>query len=549
MSPSPIDHPEAIIYDLVGLGFGPANLAIAGALVERWQSSDNNSCVTPVNTALFLEKHDKFRWHPGMLLPGARMQISFMKDLATLRSPQSPITFLAYLHSQNRLVAFINRGSTIPTRKEYADYLSWAAKFVGDNGVSVMYGREVIGISKGQDDTLQIRSRDVATGEERVVRARDLVISPGGAPRIPESLKPLSKHPFVIHSSEYITTIDTVLGSFAPGGRPLRIAVIGSGQSAAEVTMDLRDRLTSVPAAGSRHEVNMLIRKGSLKPSDDSPFANEIFDPASTNTWFDMPSDRIRDSRLSEYKSTNYGVVNPRTLEMLHEIIYEQNLDDDIAQRTDATSSSQPHIKIIPYTSVISTSMLDECFPSDLLLSAETKNPTQNTSTFVVITQNLISRVMTELRYDFVVCATGYQRSAWTDLLKSSDIAEYFGLHGTSQTVNLLPENRRSSTRHNGSRPTSVSNCSTPPTSPGPSTFPSMHIDSQIPDTVYISRNYQLLPCCPEASGDGDVPFKARIYLQGVEEATHGLSDTLLSVLGIRAGEVVTDLCNGKIRH
>lgn len=95
-----------------------------------------------------------------------------MKDLATLRNPQSPITFLSYLHSQNRLVAFINRGSTIPTRKEYADYLSWAAKFVEDNGVAVMYGHEVIGISKGQDDTISVRSRNLTTGEERVVRAR-----------------------------------------------------------------------------------------------------------------------------------------------------------------------------------------------------------------------------------------------------------------------------------------------------------------------------------------------------------------------------------------
>jgi L-ornithine N5-oxygenase len=100
-----------------------------------------------------------------------------MKDLATLRSPQSPITFLSYLHSQNRLVAFINRGSIVPTRKEYADYLSWAAKFVEDNGVGVMYGHEVVGISKGQGDTIVVRSRSVATGDERVVRARKCVIN------------------------------------------------------------------------------------------------------------------------------------------------------------------------------------------------------------------------------------------------------------------------------------------------------------------------------------------------------------------------------------
>lgn len=273
-----------------------------------------------------------------------------MKDLATLRSPQSPITFLSYLHSQNRLVAFINRGSTVPTRKEYADYLSWAAKFVEDNGVDVMYGHEVIGISKGQNDTINIRSRNVATGDERVVRARtflvvienlrnlrvcagDLVISPGGAPRIPESLVSISKHPMVVHSSAYATSIDSIIGAFVLGGRSLRVAVIGSGQSAAEVSMDLRDRLTSIPTVGFRHEVDMIIRKGSLKPSDDSPFANEVFDPAcrvfiplratnrqlititATDAWFNTPSERIRDARLSEYKSTNYGVVNPRTIE------------------------------------------------------------------------------------------------------------------------------------------------------------------------------------------------------------------------------------------
>lgn len=35
------------VYDLVGLGFGPANLAIAGALVEKWEGGEVNavSCI------------------------------------------------------------------------------------------------------------------------------------------------------------------------------------------------------------------------------------------------------------------------------------------------------------------------------------------------------------------------------------------------------------------------------------------------------------------------------------------------------------------------
>jgi L-ornithine N5-oxygenase len=64
--------------------------------------------------------------------------------------------------------------------------------------------------------------------------------------------------------------------------RALRIAVLGSGQSSAEVLLDLRSRLASIPIEGEgpqEHQLDMIIRKGSLKPSDDSPFANEIFDP------------------------------------------------------------------------------------------------------------------------------------------------------------------------------------------------------------------------------------------------------------------------------
>jgi L-ornithine N5-oxygenase len=246
------------------------------------------------------------------------------------------------------------------------------------------------------------------------------------------------------------------------------------------------------------------------------------------------------------------------TLIQLHEIVYEQNLDDGIAQRTQAAVSSQPHINIIPYTSIISASVLEECPSTGILLSADKKTAEASTSSFVIVTQNLISRAISETKYDIVICATGYQRSAWIDILKSSDVGNHFGLRSASSAVELLPSSRRLTPRQGGqpmsfdmnsadsssetSSPMSMSNCSTPPTSPGPSTFSPMHIDNQIPDTVYISRNYQLLPIHPGESGDS--PFKPRIYLQGVEEATHGLSDTLLSVLGVRAGEVVADLCS-----
>jgi L-ornithine N5-oxygenase len=105
------------------------------------------------------------------------MQISCLKDLATLRNPASPFTFLSYLHEHDRLVSFINRGSVIPTRREYADYLAWAAEKVQTAGIEVFYGEEVtalesedghsvhcISLKNGQTITRLAGTRIVAFG-------------------------------------------------------------------------------------------------------------------------------------------------------------------------------------------------------------------------------------------------------------------------------------------------------------------------------------------------------------------------------------------------
>lgn len=78
------------IFDVLGCGFGPANLGIAVALADkrsteqvhlgllrlsRLQLSELNHQAKYVQRAIFVEKHPDFQWHPGMLLPGAKMQI------------------------------------------------------------------------------------------------------------------------------------------------------------------------------------------------------------------------------------------------------------------------------------------------------------------------------------------------------------------------------------------------------------------------------------------------------------------------------------------
>ncbi|MUM33238.1 SidA/IucD/PvdA family monooxygenase, partial [Mycolicibacterium sp. CBMA 361] len=106
---------------MLGIGFGPSNLALAVALAERGVHGR------------FVDAQPRFGWHRDMLLPGTRMQIPFLKDLATLRNPQSAFTFVNYLSERGRLIDFIGRHDVFPSRFEFHDYLQWAAdQFAAD---------------------------------------------------------------------------------------------------------------------------------------------------------------------------------------------------------------------------------------------------------------------------------------------------------------------------------------------------------------------------------------------------------------------------------
>ena len=90
------------IYDLIGIGFGPSNIALAITLEEKRQEGYKVD-------SFFIEKQRGFAWHANMMLDNTHMQISFLKDLATLRNPSSHFTFINYLH-QFREENFITIG-------------------------------------------------------------------------------------------------------------------------------------------------------------------------------------------------------------------------------------------------------------------------------------------------------------------------------------------------------------------------------------------------------------------------------------------------------
>ena len=113
------------VHDVLGIGFGPSNLALALAIEEH---NAGRPAGAPAIDALFLEQQDRFGWHRGMLLDDATMQVSFLKDLVTMRNPTSAYSFVAYLHERGRLVDFMNHKTLFPLRIEFHDYLEWAAR-------------------------------------------------------------------------------------------------------------------------------------------------------------------------------------------------------------------------------------------------------------------------------------------------------------------------------------------------------------------------------------------------------------------------------------
>jgi L-ornithine N5-oxygenase len=244
------------VLDLVCVGFGPASVAIAVALHDNMEAG--KMAQTP--KVLFLEKQPQFAWHAGMLLPGAKMQISFIKDMASLRDPRSNFTFLNYLHKNNRLVDFINLGTFLPARAEYEDYLRWCARHFDD---VVRYQTEVVSVSpvqeQGPHKVFAVVSRNSKTGATTTHRARNVVVAVGGQASIPKPLP--SHHPRVIHSSQYAQQVPKIL---ADRSASYRVAVIGAGQSSAEI-------FCIVQWLFPNSKTFMVMRSEFLKPSDDSP--------------------------------------------------------------------------------------------------------------------------------------------------------------------------------------------------------------------------------------------------------------------------------------
>lgn len=274
--------------DFVGLGIGPFNLSIAALLSD----------VPDINSRFFDVK-PAFSWHPGMMLKGARLQTSFLKDLVTGVAPTSRHSFLNYLVSHKRFYPFLCAELPAVSREEYADYLAW----VSVNLNNTEFNRRVESVEL-EGDLFSVRF----SGDVEPVRSRALCLGTGLAPRVPDFAKgQLGDNCF--HNSDIAHRQLDLRGK--------RVAVVGGGQSGAEVVEQVLASHWGDPAS-----LCWLSRRPNFEPLDEIAFTNEYFTPQYVDTFYDLDPQRkpeiVRGQKLAS------DGISPDTLRSLYRGLYEK---------------------------------------------------------------------------------------------------------------------------------------------------------------------------------------------------------------------------------
>ena len=418
------------IFDVVGIGFGPANLALAVA-VEETPAPERPSC-------LFLESKPEHAWHPGMLITDSLLQITVLKDLILVENPCSSFTFLNFLKEKGRLYDFLNLRDLFPTRLEFNQYLGWAAARLSHR---VRYGNRVESVreigTEGRQ-LLEITTRDLATGTPRAVRARNLVLAAGGKPVVPPSVR-LQPGGRAFHSHEFKQRI----AGFDDREGPYRFVVVGGGQSAGEIFEYLIDHYPNA-------DVTATTRRFAYKPVDESDFTNRIFFPEWVDFYHQRPPAKRR-ALFAELADVNYAVIDQPLIRRLYQKLYRQKVEGRERARL------RPFLELLEVEEKTSAGTVE-------LKMRDTMREEEET-----------------LVADGVVLCTGFEWQKEHPLLDS-----------------LAPRFERDDL--GGYR---------------------------------VERDYGIA----NVSGSGP-----RVYLQGYCEDTHGISETVLSLLPVRAADILRSI-------
>jgi L-ornithine N5-oxygenase len=293
-------------FDVVGVGFGPANLALAIAFSEIPQTNR-------LRTTAFIESGHEFSWQSELLLPNAKMTTCFWEDLVTARNPRSKYSFINYLKEHNRLFEFMNLRDFYPTRADYTAYLKWCAV---DFTSTVKYGTTVNAITlehSRQHGPLFRLECDSLAGQ-LVYLTKNAVLAIGRQPKIPTELSS-NFQDHVYHTANFKTRF---LSAFPDNSKDYRFLIVGAGQSTGDVLQYL---LMDYPRA----RISVILRSFAFLPFDDTPFVNEIFRPDFVDLAHHCYLNNIHSIKEAS-QLTNYAVIEVGQLRDIYRTIYNETL-------------------------------------------------------------------------------------------------------------------------------------------------------------------------------------------------------------------------------
>lgn len=215
------------MYDIVGVGLGPANLSLACLLASGEPQQKGL-------TSTFLEQGAVIDWHQGQTVLGSTTLSEFFFDLVTPVDPTSRFSFLNFLKENGRLERFLDALIMRPSRAEFNEYLNWSAKQID----SVHWSCLADSVTYRDDmGCFEVLMNCPHCGRTRVL-GRNVSVGIGCQQKS-------------IDGDELEGVVDAL--SYVEWRRKdvpddtRKIAVIGDGQSAAEIVHDL----LSTPTVGS----------------------------------------------------------------------------------------------------------------------------------------------------------------------------------------------------------------------------------------------------------------------------------------------------------
>lgn len=251
-------------------------------------------------TGVCFEERADFNWHEGMLLEAATMQTHYLYDLVTLADPTSRHSYLNYLKQNGRLQTFIVQESPTIPRTEFNRYLQAVAASLD----TIKFSHRVIDVQTAPDGFLVTV---VTPNGEKTLSTRHVVIGTGAAPHVPETFLD------VVHTSSYRMERPQLLEKD-------RIVVIGSGQSAAEVYLDLLNRSDKM-----RQQIDWVTRADVFESLESGKLGEEIFSVSYVDYFNRLPYTE-REHLGKAFERFRNG-VNPETLRAIYGSLYHRTAD------------------------------------------------------------------------------------------------------------------------------------------------------------------------------------------------------------------------------